>query len=65
MSSVTRVFAADYFQQFTFADLLGTAPSANQSIMFEVVTGSAIVYGATIDNTTGTMSLQIGEGVWE
>lgn len=62
-STVTRPFSADFFQQFSFADLLGTPLAANQSITFAVVSGSAIVYGVAVDNTSGTMSLQVAQPV--
>ena len=59
LASRTRSFDANFFQQFSFAELLGRPPGANQSIAFEVVSGSAIVYGSSVDNTTGAMSLQL------
>lgn len=65
VSTITRGFAPDYFLQFAFAELLGRAAGANQSVTFEVLSGSAIVYGSAVDNTSGTMSLQIAEGVEE
>jgi hypothetical protein len=63
LETVTRGFAPDYFLQLAFADLLGTSAGANQSVTFEVLSGSAIVYGSAVDNTSGTMSLQLAEGV--
>jgi hypothetical protein len=62
VKTVTRGFAPDYFLQLAFADLLGTAAGANQSVTFEVLSGSAIVYGSAVDNTSGAMSLQVAEG---
>jgi hypothetical protein len=59
VASTTRGFGANFFQQFPFADLLGTTLGANQSVTFEVLSGSAIVYGSAVDNISGTMSLQL------
>ena len=63
VETVTRAFPSDYFQQFSSAELLGTSVGGTQSVTFEVLSGSAIIYGAAIDNETGTMSLQIPKGV--
>jgi hypothetical protein len=65
IASVTRAFAPDYFQQYPFNELLGTSLGANQAITFEVLTGSAIVYGSGVDNTSGAMSLQLTQGIDE
>lgn len=59
VTSVARALPANYFQQSSFADLFDRAQGANQSITFEVTSGSAIVYGAAVDNTSGAMSLQL------
>jgi hypothetical protein len=64
-TTVTRPFGPNFFQQFSFSDLFGRAAGANQAVTFEVTSGSAIVYGAAVDNTTGAMTLQIAKGVWE
>jgi hypothetical protein len=63
LETVTRNFGPDYFLQLAFADLLGTSAGANQSVTFEVLSGSAIVYGSAVDNTSGTMSLQLAQRV--
>jgi hypothetical protein len=63
VKTVNRAFGANFFQQFSFSDLLATSLGANQSVTFEVVSGSAIVYGSAVDNASGTMSLQLAEGV--
>ncbi|HYR30208.1 MAG TPA: hypothetical protein VEU30_17205, partial [Thermoanaerobaculia bacterium] len=65
IATVSRAFGADYFQQFTFAELLGATQGAGQAISIEVSSGSAIVYGAAVDNASGAMTLQIAEGVEE
>jgi hypothetical protein len=59
--TVTRTFPANWFQQFSFAELLGTTAGASQSVTFEVTSGSAIVYGAAVDNTSGATSLQLAQ----
>jgi hypothetical protein len=61
VSSATGAFAPDFFQQFPFADLLGISLGANQAVTFEVLSGSAIVYGSAIHNTSGIMSLQLAQ----
>jgi hypothetical protein len=61
VSSATGMFGPDYFQQFPFADLLGISLGANQAITFEVLSGSAIVYGSAVDNASGIMSLQLAQ----
>jgi hypothetical protein len=65
VKTVTRGFGPDFFQQYLFTDLLATPLGANQAVTFEVVSGSAIVYGSAVDNATGTMSLQLAEGISE
>lgn len=65
VATSTRTFGPDFFQQFGFAELFGAAPAATQTLTFEVTSGSAIVYGATVDNTTGAMSLQLAHAVAE
>lgn len=63
VTSVTRAFGPDYFKQFSFGELLGTSQGANQAVTFEVLGGSAIVYGAAVDNISGAMSLQLAQAV--
>lgn len=59
LHSSGRSFPANYFQQFAATDLVGMAPGANQSVVITIDGGSAIVYGATIDNATGNGTLQV------
>jgi hypothetical protein len=63
LSSLTRSFPANYFQQFGASELLGTNPPANASVVFTVTSGSAIVYGSGVKNSTGDAILQIAKGV--
>ncbi|HEY0157564.1 MAG TPA: ScyD/ScyE family protein [Thermoanaerobaculia bacterium] len=63
VKTVTRSYGPDFFQQSSFTDLLAAPLGANQAVTFEVLSGSAIVYGSAVDNATGTMSLQLAEGI--
>ena len=63
VKTVTHSFGPDVFHQYSFSDLLGTPLGSNQAVTFEVLSGSAIVYGSAVDKTTGTMSLQLAEGI--
>jgi hypothetical protein len=60
VTTVSRSFPATYHEQQTAASFLGVSslPSGG-SITIAVTSGSAIFYGATVDNTTGDPSLQI------
>ncbi|HVE72150.1 MAG TPA: ScyD/ScyE family protein [Thermoanaerobaculia bacterium] len=62
VATVTRAYPANFFQQFSFSELFGVAQGANHSVSFEVTAGSAIVYGAAVDNATGAMTLQVANG---
>lgn len=63
VTETRRTFGADFFLQFSFADLLGATRAANQSITFDVEQGSAIVYGSAIDNVSGAMSFHLAHAV--
>jgi len=63
IKTVNQTFGPDFFQQYSFTDLLGAPLGANQAVTFEVLSGSAIVYGSGVDNESGTMSLQLATGV--
>ncbi|MGZ8830501.1 MAG: hypothetical protein ACXW2Q_09000, partial [Thermoanaerobaculia bacterium] len=54
----TRTYAPNWFEQIDAASFLGSAIAGNQSILIEVSAGSAIVYGATTDNTTNDPAVQ-------
>ena len=58
-TSLDRTFAADTLLHTAAADVLGVAVAASDSIAIEVLTGSAIVYGATTDNSSQDPSLQL------
>jgi len=60
VGTVSRTYPAIYHQQQSanaFLDL--SALPAGGSIAVSIISGSAIFYGATVDNTTGDPSLQI------
>jgi hypothetical protein len=63
LSAITRSFPANYFQQFGASDLLGTNPPANATVVFTATSGSAIVYGSNVKNSTGDAILQIARAV--
>ena len=52
-----------FFSQQTAESFLGIALLANDTITFEVDAGSAILYGATTDNTTQDPSLQFAKAL--
>ena len=56
------VFPASYFVQRPAAEFLGGLTLApNDSIEFEVVSGAAILYGTTTDNTTNDPAIQLAQ----
>ncbi len=60
VATVPRAFPAVYHLQQPAAEFLtGSTPPPGGSVTVEVISGSAIVYGATVDNLTGDPSLQI------
>jgi len=57
--SITKVYAPTFFEQRSSTEFLGTFTLApNDSIEIGVNSGSAIVYGATTDNTSNDPSIQ-------
>jgi photosystem II stability/assembly factor-like uncharacterized protein len=59
VGSTSRVFPPNYHEQQDGARFLGVPMPAGGSISITVNSGAAIVYGATVDNSTGDPSLQI------
>jgi sugar lactone lactonase YvrE len=60
VGSTSRVFPPNYHEQQDVARFLGVVGlPPGGSISITVTSGSAIVYGATVDNSTGDPSLQI------
>jgi hypothetical protein len=60
VATISRTFPASYHEQRDASAFLdGAALPPGGSIGVAVDSGSAIVYGATVDNTTGDPSLQL------
>jgi hypothetical protein len=60
LGSTTRVFPPNYHEQQDAAGFLSVLElPPGGSIAISVTSGAAIVYGATVDNSTGDPSLQI------
>ncbi|MEP6994040.1 MAG: hypothetical protein ABI968_05910 [Acidobacteriota bacterium] len=58
VQSVTKTYLPTYFEQTSSDTLLGTTLQPNDTIEISVSSGSAIIYGATTDNTTNDPSIQ-------
>ena len=62
VANLRRDFPAAYHLQQTATEFLsGSMPPPGGSVTVEILSGSAIVYGATVDNVTGDPSLQIAQ----
>jgi hypothetical protein len=61
-SSLMSIAPNFYFQQ-PVAEFVGMSPLANDVVLIEVESGSAIVYGATTDNVTGDPAMKLAERV--
>lgn len=59
LSSRTKTYLANWFEQVDSATFLGAAIGANQKVRITMTAGSAIVYGATTDNVTNDPSVQL------
>ena len=57
--TVTRSFAPNSFAQFAAADLLGGPIAANETVVFRIDSGSAVIYGSSAANSGGGLSLQV------
>lgn len=60
---LTRSYPPNWFEQRSAADFLGIAPGPSDSIAFRIESGSAVIYGATTDNTSQDPSLQLARPV--
>ncbi len=58
LNTVTKTYFPTFFEQQSAATLLGAPLGPNSSIEVSVSSGSAIVYGATVDNVTNDPSIQ-------
>lgn len=61
--TLTRTYAPNYFEQRDSGAFLDAVLAANDTITVSVVSGSAIVYGATVDNRTNDPSMQLARRV--
>jgi len=62
VKSVTKTYAGNYFEQTTLDSFLGGAPvSGNESLTLQITAGQAVVYGATVDNTTNDSSASLAQ----
>jgi virginiamycin B lyase len=66
VTTLSRAFPGTHHEQQSASALFGV-PSLppGGSIEITPTAGAAIVYGATVDNTTGDPSLQIARGPWD
>jgi hypothetical protein len=59
VQTLTKSYPPNFFEQISGVEFLEGAPfGASDSITIQVISGSAIVYGATADNTTQDPSIQ-------
>lgn len=59
LQTLTKNYAPNFFEQIAASEFLAGSPfGASDSITIQIATGSAIVYGATADNTTQDPSIQ-------
>jgi hypothetical protein len=65
LRTTNRDYPRHYFVQTPLAELTGAAAGANQSVIFTVTAGSAIVYGSSADNSGRGMTIQIASPVIE
>jgi len=60
VKTVTNTYAANYFEQKTLDGFLGGATvTGNESLTLQITAGEAVVYGATVDNTTNDSSASL------
>jgi len=64
VKSTTKSFAPTFFRQFSSSEILdGFALTGGETISFDVTSGSALIYGATTDNTTNDPSVQFARRI--
>jgi hypothetical protein len=56
--TVPLTFAAESFQQSAASALLGYTFTGDESVVFEIEEGSAVIYGVWTDNVTQDPALQ-------
>ena len=62
--TTTKTYPPTYFEQQSSDTLLGYTLQSNDTIEISVGSGSAVVYGATTDNTTNDPSIQFARVVF-
>jgi hypothetical protein len=58
LAVMERTYPSNSFSQVTWTTFTGLPLSANDYLVIEVVRGSAIIYGASVDNITNDSSVQ-------
>jgi hypothetical protein len=60
IKSLVKNYAANYFEQVTLDGFLGGATvTGNESLTLQITAGQAVIYGATVDNTTNDSSASL------
>jgi hypothetical protein len=62
--TITKTYNPTFYEQQPASTLLGGPINADDSIEVSVSSGSAIVYGATVDNTTNDPSIQFARVIF-
>jgi hypothetical protein len=61
ITSITRSYPPQWFEQNSAAAFFGVPISGNQTVVLEVTAGSVIIYGTTTDNTTNDPNVQFAK----
>jgi len=61
LTTITRSYPPQWFEQNSAAVFLGVPISGNQTVVLEVTAGSVIIYGTTTDNTTNDPNVQFAK----
>jgi len=64
LQTLTKEYKPNHFEQVGADEFLDSILTGGESIEIEVLTGSAIVYGCTIDNVTNDPAMQYAYGVF-
>ena len=59
IKSVTKSYQPNYFIQMPVGDLMGAPAGPDSSLVFSITQGSAVIYGAGVENSGKGMTLQI------
>ncbi len=64
LRTLSKTYAANFFEQLDVASFLGGFPlAANRSVTIDVVSGNLFVYGATADNTTNDPAVLFAKNI--